>query len=78
MHHYLFTDIPHDFVVPFKNSWDVHPFNFVNPRKTFMTLAETSKGPALIEVTDNIVAAQFNLDTKYPETIKILKNSICY
>lgn len=35
MHHYLFSGLPFEFVVPFKNSWDVHPFNFVNPKKTF-------------------------------------------
>jgi len=54
MHHYLFENIPTDFVVPFKNSWDVHPFNFVNPKKTFVTLADGVKGPMIIEITDNI------------------------
>jgi hypothetical protein len=44
MHHYLFKDIPFEFVVPFKNSWDVHPFNFVNPTKTFLVLADSEKG----------------------------------
>ena len=56
MHQYLFADIPFDFVVPFKNSWDVHPFNFVNPKKTFITLADGEKGPLIIEITDNIAA----------------------
>jgi len=44
MHNYLFYDLPFEFVVPFKNSWDVHPFNFVNPKKTFQTMADCEKG----------------------------------
>lgn len=44
MHHFLFNGLPFEFVVPYKNSWDVHPFNFVNPKKTFQTLADCEKG----------------------------------
>ena len=44
MHHYLISGLPFEFVVPLKNSWDVHPFNFVNPKKTFQTLADGEKG----------------------------------
>jgi hypothetical protein len=56
MHHYLFQDVQFEFVVPFKNSWDVHPFNFVNHKKTFVTLADGEKGPLIIEITDNLAA----------------------
>jgi len=41
MHHYLFEEIPFEFMVPFKNAWDIHPFNFVNPKRTFVTLADS-------------------------------------
>lgn len=44
MHCHLFQSIPFEFVVPSKNSWDVHPFNFVNPKKTFQTMADAPKG----------------------------------
>jgi hypothetical protein len=78
MHHYLFEDIPFEFMVPFKNAWDVHPFNFVNPKKTFLTLADYPKGPMIIEVSSNIIGIQFNVSQKYPETVKILKNFIMH
>lgn len=86
MHHYLFRNIPFEFVVPFKNSWDVHPFNFVNPMRTFVVLAESEKGSfnypytslaaMILEASDNLIGTQFNLDRKYPETIAILRNFI--
>ena len=43
-------------MVPFKNTWDVHPFNFVNPSKTFVTLADSEKGPMIISLNNNIAA----------------------
>jgi hypothetical protein len=43
MHHYLFKSLDYEFIVPNKNSWDIHPFNFVNPKKTFVVLAESDK-----------------------------------
>jgi len=30
-----------EFVALSPHSWDIHTFNFVNPSKTFITLAET-------------------------------------
>lgn len=50
MHNYLFSSVPFEFVVPFKNSWDVHPFNFVNPKKTFQTMADCEKGSLFIYI----------------------------
>lgn len=41
-------------MVPFKNTWDVHPFNFVNPKKTFVTLADSEKGPMIVFLHENI------------------------
>ncbi|CAK93693.1 unnamed protein product (macronuclear) [Paramecium tetraurelia] len=78
MHNYLFYDLPFEFVVPFKNSWDVHPFNFVNPKKTFQTMAECEKGPLVICISDNIVATQFSIRTKYKETVQMLRNFMGY
>ncbi|CAD8187463.1 unnamed protein product [Paramecium pentaurelia] len=78
MHNYLFYDLPFEFVVPFKNSWDVHPFNFVNPKKTFQTMADCEKGPLVICISDNIVATQFSIRTKYKDTIQMLRNFMGY
>ncbi|CAD8115459.1 unnamed protein product [Paramecium primaurelia] len=78
MHNYLFNGLPFEFVVPFKNSWDVHPFNFVNPKKTFQTLADCEKGPLIIQVSDNIIATQFSIRSKYKETVQIMRNFMGY
>ncbi|CAD8200721.1 unnamed protein product [Paramecium octaurelia] len=78
MHNYLFNGLPFEFVVPFKNSWDVHPFNFVNPKKTFQTMADCEKGPLVVQVTDNIVATQFSIRSKYKETVQIMRNFMGY
>jgi hypothetical protein len=43
--HYLFRDVKQEFLVNSKHSWDVHPFNVLNPKKTFVVLAESQKGP---------------------------------
>ncbi|CAD8201878.1 unnamed protein product [Paramecium octaurelia] len=78
MHHFLFNDVPFEFVVPYKNSWDVHPFNFVNPKKTFQTLADCTKGPLIIQISDNIIGTQFAVKRKYKDTTVVLKNFMGY
>ncbi|CAD8203085.1 unnamed protein product [Paramecium pentaurelia] len=78
MHHFLFNDVPFEFVVPYKNSWDVHPFNFVNPKKTFQTLADCTKGPLIIQISDNIIGTQFAIKRKYKDTTVVLKNLMGY
>ncbi|CAD8110500.1 unnamed protein product [Paramecium sonneborni] len=78
MHHFLFNDLPFEFVVPYKNSWDVHPFNFVNPKKTFQTLADCTKGPLIIQISDNIIGTQFAIKRKYKDTTVVLKNFMGY
>ena len=76
LQHWAMIGAETEFVVSTKNSWDVHPFNFVNPQRTFFTLAESSKGPILIEIGLNIMASQFTIDDQYPETVKIFRNFI--
>ena len=74
--HWVIKDVETEFVVSTKNAWDVHPFNFVNSQRTFFTLAESSRGPILIEIGENIIGAQFSVEEEYPETIKIFRNFI--
>lgn len=74
--HWLLQNVEIEFVVATKNSWDVHPFNFVNPQRTFITLAEGPRGPLLIDIGDYIIASQFTIDEQYPETLKIFNNFI--
>ena len=45
--HYLFQDIGFKFLVPSKNTWDVHPVNFLNSRKSFVILAESARSKNL-------------------------------
>lgn len=78
MQHYVFKDIPKEFIVPSKHSWDIHSFNVVNPGKTFVTLAESKQGPSVIAINSNLIATQFTIDSKYAHTHAILNNFIQY
>ena len=66
-----------EFLIPFKNSWYVHSFAFTNKSKKFDILAECEKGPIVVEFK-NILATQFEIDPKYPETHIPLKNFILF
>lgn len=49
LHHWALEGMDSEFLVPLKNSWDMHNFNFVNPEKTFIILAESIRGAVIIE-----------------------------
>jgi len=66
-----------EFLIPFKNSWYVHSFAFTNKSKKFDILSECEKGPVIVEFK-NILATQFEIDPKYPETHIPLKNFILF
>ena len=66
-----------EFIVPLKNSWDVHTFAFINPNKTFTVLAESSRGPVIIEAK-NMLATMFSTNYKYPNTLIPIKNFILH
>lgn len=74
--HWLLQDVEIEFVVATRNTWDIHPFNFVNPKRTFLTLGEGPRGPMIIEIGCNIIATQFTIEEEYPETMKIFSNFI--
>ena len=75
LHHWAVQDMSYEFLVPFKNSWYVHSFAFMNKSKKFDILSECEKGPLIVEFK-NILATQFEIDPKYPETSIPLKNFI--
>ena len=73
---WVLRDVEMEFVVASKSTWDVHPFNFVNAEKTFITLAESPRGPSIIQIGENIIGVQFSVEEEYPETVKIFRNFI--
>jgi len=77
LHHWALQDLPMEFLIPFKNSWYVHSFAFTNKSKKFDILSECEKGPVIVEFK-NILATQFEIDPKYPETHIPLKNFILF
>ena len=74
--HYSLTDVPSEFVIPAKNLWDIHRFNFVNPYKTFIVLAESHRTPQIIFFEGNCIATLFDITKKYPTTVKIITSFI--
>ncbi|KRX09716.1 hypothetical protein PPERSA_02588 [Pseudocohnilembus persalinus] len=76
LNHYLFQDVELQFMIPFKNSWDVHKINFPNSNLTFSIMADSKFCPQIIKQGEHIISTQFSISQKYPETIKILKNFI--
>ena len=73
--HWLFEKVSSEFIVPWKRRWDVHSFSFLDPTKVFTILAESKTGPVIIEF-HNIVAVQFEITRKYPDTVQIFRNFI--
>lgn len=75
-HHWLTEGIPNQFVSACKNNWDIHPFNFVNPSRTFTVLADNARGPVIISLTEKIVATLFTISNEYPASLILLQNFI--
>ncbi|KAL4433516.1 hypothetical protein ABPG74_002913 [Tetrahymena malaccensis] len=75
--HWAFKGIDANFKVPTKNQWDAHPFTSVNPDKQFQVLAESQRGPLIIE-SKQMFAIQFSLNEKYPETIQLVENYLLH
>jgi len=71
--HWVFQDVNTEFIVARKTHWDIHSFGFQDPSKVFTILAESKAGPMILEYP-HIIATQFDIQKKYPDTLKILKN----
>lgn len=73
--HYLFHDIPQNFVVYSTNKWMPHKFYISDLTYYYTFLAESKKGPLIIERA-NSLGCFFHLKSKYENSIKILENYI--
>ncbi len=76
LQHWILQGLPFEFKVASKHSWHVHQFNFVNPNKTFIVMAESPRGPQIISFGSFCVASQFPVNKKYSTTIQLIKNFI--
>lgn len=77
LNHWLLSGLSHSFKIPIFNNWDVHAFANLKSERQLVVLAETERGPSIIEL-DHIVATQFGVMEKYPCTISILTSYISY
>lgn len=76
LQHWVLQALPSEFKVPAKNNWHIHQFNFVNPNKTFIVMAESSRCPEVIYFDSFCVGVLFNITRKYPQTLQLLYNFI--
>ena len=74
--HWLTEGIDDQFISACRNNWDIHPFNFVSPSRTFTVLADNSRGPVIISLNERIVGTLFNISTEYPASLLLLRNFI--
>jgi len=74
--HYSLKGLPLQFVVPMRNNWDIHRFNFLNPYKKFVVMAESKQTPQIIYFEPHCVATLFFISNKYPETVQMVQNFI--
>ena len=77
LQHWAFEGMDSEFIVPLKNSWDIHTFAFTNPEKTFHVLADSPRGPLVIHLK-NMLATMFTINHKYPNTLIPIKNYILH
>jgi len=80
LQHWICKGVKMEFKIPKINKWDSHPLNIqlenaANIGNNYSTLAESDRGPQLIE-HGNMIASQFHIDPVYPETLQILKNFV--
>jgi hypothetical protein len=77
INHYAFIGLERSkFVACTESKWDIHSFAFTSSTRTFRVLAESDRGPVIIEYGTYILATLFDIDSKYQETLVPLKNFI--
>ena len=76
LNHWAIKNIyPYEFKAQLLGEWDCHAFSFVNKEKMFIVLAESERGPALLDF-GNILASHFNVEKNYASTMPMVKNFI--
>ena len=66
-----------EFIIPLKNTWEIHAFNFTNPDKTFQILADSLRGPLIFHLK-SMLATMFPTNYKYPNSLLPIKNFILH
>jgi hypothetical protein len=75
--HYAFSGLEKSqFLTISHSKWDVHSFSFPSAERAFTVLAESDRGPVVIEYGSYILGTFFEIHSTYPSTLTILKNYI--
>ena len=74
-HHYLFENMPLEFIATTTMTWFPHFLNVLNQNLQFKILCECSKGPVVIE-HNNSTGVIFHINDKYRDSVHFLENYI--
>lgn len=77
--HWLLKGLPLKFKALAGNTWDAHAVNLgaaETVRSNYRILAENDRGPQVVE-HEKCVCTQFDISSKCPETVQMLKNFLC-
>jgi len=78
LHHWVLKNIPIKFVASNESLWNAHSVELASTSAyevNYQTLAESNKGPEVIE-HKNTIAMQFHIDKNYEATILLLQNFV--
>ncbi|CAK68983.1 unnamed protein product (macronuclear) [Paramecium tetraurelia] len=77
VNHYIFEGVKsQSFVATTSSKWDVHSFSFPSIERAFTILAESDRGPIIIEYGSYIIATLFDISLNYEATTQIIGNFI--
>ena len=74
-HHYLFENLPLEFIASTSMTWFPHFFNVLNQTYQFKILCESEKGPVVIE-HKNSTGVLFHIIDKYKDSVHFMENFI--
>ena len=74
-HHYLFENLPLEFIASTSMTWFPHFFNVLNQTYQFKILCESEKGPVVIE-HKNSTGVLFHIIDKYQDSVHFIENFI--
>lgn len=77
INHYAFEKLEKSkFVATSSSKWDVHSFTFPSEERAFKVLAESDRGPVVIEYGSYALATYFDISQSYLSSVQILRNFI--
>ena len=74
-HHYLFENLPLEFIASTSMTWFPHFFNVLDQTLQFKILCESEKGPVVIE-HNNSTGVLFHIINKYQDSVHFMENFI--